>query len=102
MGAVHIDLMKPSQHRLGETRRQRTEALLEARIGALFRRFPVLCGFSVEADLLLSDIAIDAWPGYSAGPDLYDEIANTLSGVLDERPDALELLRGRTFARTFH
>jgi hypothetical protein len=100
MGAVHVEVMKSTQNRLTETRRQRTEALLEARIGALFRSIPVLCGFSVEADLLLSNIAIDAWPGYSAGPELCDEIASTLAGVIDERPDALELLRGRTFART--
>lgn len=77
-----------------------SETLVQARIEALFRRLPMLSGFVVEDDLLLSDVAISAWPGYSAGAELYGEIAHTLAEVVDERPEALELLRGRTFART--
>ena len=30
------------------------------------------------------------------------EIARTLLELIDERPEAAELLRGRTFARTLH
>ena len=97
---MHIGFMKPTQNRLSETGRQRVEALFEARMGALFQRLPMLCGFSVEQDLLLSDVVIHAWPGYIAGPDLYTEITQALVDLLDERPDATELLRGRTFART--
>ena len=47
-----------------------------------------------------SDVAISAWPGYTADADLYGEIADALAELADESPDALELLRGRTFART--
>jgi len=92
--------MKPSQSRVSQTTRDSGEKLLHARIEALFGRLPMLCGFVVEADLLLSDVAISAWPGYTAGADLYGEIADALAELADESPDALELLRGRTFART--
>ena len=34
--------------------------------------------------------------------EIYQEIAATLSELLDERPEAGEFLRGRTFARTLH
>jgi hypothetical protein len=92
--------MKPSEDRLPETGSQRTAALLEARIGGLFQRLPMLSGFAVQHDLYISDVAIDTWPGLTAGADLYEEIADTIAALLDERPDTKELLRARTFART--
>jgi len=94
--------MKPSQSRVTQTTRDPGETLLHARIDALFRRLPMLCGFAVEKDLLLTDVAISSWPGYIAGADLYAEIADALAELADESPDALELLRGRTFARQLH
>jgi hypothetical protein len=92
--------MKPSQDRLPETGRQRSAALLEARIDGLFQRLPMLSGFAVQDDLYISDVATDTWPGLTADADLYEEIADTIAALLDERPDTKELLRARTFART--
>jgi len=92
--------MKTFQDRQQQIRRERVEAVIEGRIGSLFQRFPMLCGFLVQDELQVSEVAIDAWPGYTAGADLYLEIADTLAGIVDERPDAAPLLRGRTFART--
>jgi len=40
----------------------------------------------VQDELQVSEVAIDAWPGYTAGADLYLEIADTLAGIVDERP----------------
>ncbi|HEY3073595.1 MAG TPA: hypothetical protein VGJ74_00330 [Burkholderiales bacterium] len=94
--------MKPSQGRVGQSTRDPGETLLRTRIDALFRRLPMLCGFVVEEDLLLSHVAISAWPGYTAGPDLYSDIADALAELVAERADAAELLRGRTFARQLH
>lgn len=93
--------MKTSQHSL-ETSRRRAEALLESRIGALFRDLPPLCGFAVARDLSLFDVATVTWPGYGVGAELYDEIAHAITDILDEGPEATELLRGRTFARALH
>jgi hypothetical protein len=97
---LHICSMKTSQAGASEIARDPGESLVRSRIEALFRRLPMLCGFAVEEDLLISELAISTWPGYSPGPDLYKDIADALAELVDERPDALELLRGRTFART--
>jgi hypothetical protein len=79
---------------------QRTE--IEALVASIFRRFPTLVGFSVEDadDLRLDDVETFPWDAYAA--DLAGEIAAPLAGLVDEAPAALELLRGRTFARRLH
>ena len=79
------------------------EARLEASINALFRRCPPLCGFTVgpQSALLVSEVTIhpsDAAPHRL----LRGEIVAVLAALLEELPEAGELLRGRTFARTFH
>ncbi|HSA88976.1 MAG TPA: hypothetical protein VLF42_03660 [Burkholderiales bacterium] len=94
--------MKASENRLGEERRERTEAIVEEHVDALFRRVPMLSGFSLRQDLGFADVAVQTWPGYSAGAELYEELVETLAEIAEERPEAVELLRGRTFARAFH
>ena len=94
--------MKATQPRLAEARHSHAEAAIAECIAALFERLPMLCGFSVSDDLQVADIAVDTWPGYTAGKDFHDEFLAALSALTEERPDAVELLRGRTFARTLH
>jgi hypothetical protein len=91
--------MKTSQTREQEIRRERVEAVIDGRIGALFRRIPMLCGFALRADLQPAEVAVHSWPGYVAGEELYGDIVATLADLIAERPDAAERLRGRTFAR---
>jgi hypothetical protein len=93
--------MKPSQSRLQENRLQHAEALVERHVLALFRRMPMLCGFALRHDLEVTDIAVYTWPGYTAGEDLYRDLMSSLAELADERPEALALMRGRTFARAF-
>ena len=94
--------MKPSQNRLSEKRRQHSQAIVEKHLDALFRRVPMLSGFTLRQDLEVTDVAVYTWPGYTAGEDLYEDLIHALADLTDERPDAVELLRGRTFARAFH
>lgn len=95
--------MKASENRrLREERRQRAEAMVEAHVAALFRRMPMLQGFSLRQDLEVADVAVHTWPGYSAGAGLYEDLMQALADLVEERPDAVELMRGRTFARAFH
>jgi hypothetical protein len=96
--------MKTSQTRLSETRRlhSEAEAALEKHIAELFRRAPMLAGFSIRHDLQLDDVTVHSWPGYTAGPELYEELLQTLADIGEERPATVKLLRGRTFARAFH
>jgi len=94
--------MKSSQHRLQESRRERAEAIAERHLAALFARMPMLCGFALRQDLEVTDVSVYTWPGYTAGEDLYQDLMQALADLADERPDAVELMRGRTFARAFH
>jgi len=94
--------MKSTAQRSEELRRRRSEALVEEHLAALFRRLPMLTGFALRHDLEVAEIAFDAWPGYTAQPELYEELAQTLADLAEERPETVELLRGRTFARALH
>jgi hypothetical protein len=94
--------MKPSQTRLSEERRQRSAAALEKHLADLFRRLPMLAGFTLREDLEVTDVAVHSWPGYVAGEELYKDLMVALTDLAEERPDAVELLRGRTFARALH
>ncbi|HET7365996.1 MAG TPA: hypothetical protein VFJ70_20665 [Burkholderiales bacterium] len=94
--------MKASEQRLNEARRQHTETIVARHLDELFQRLPMLCGFCLQPDLQVGEVTIFTWPGYSAGGDLYDEVMRSLVELAEERPDAVQLMRGRTFARTVH
>ena len=109
--------MRAAQSRIEQTQRKGLIVAVLTRIAALFARLPALTGFSVQdrttlssehtiapldADLCIADVAVHAWPGLQATPAVRDEIVHTMLELLDEHPDARDLLRGCTFARTFH
>jgi hypothetical protein len=71
-------------------------------IGSLFRRHPTLCGFSVRQDLSFAEIACHPAIVGDEALMLQEEISSALHDLIDERPEAAELLRGRTVARRFH
>src|SRR5688500_11546522 len=96
---------------------QELEADLGARVEALFGRCPELCGFLVEErmvetpngeaaarELELYIAGIDAYPVLGAGQSesLVAQISAALADLLEETPEAADLLAGRTFARTVH
>ena len=80
------------------------EHRLEASIEALFCRCPALCGFTVQHTnaLFVSEVTVDPFADWPASHQLVGEIVSALGELIDECPDAGELLRERTFARTFH
>ena len=94
--------MKTSQERLREARRQDAEIAVAKHVVALFDRLPVLCGFTLKHDFELTEISVCAWPGYTPGQDLYDQLLRALAELAEERPEAVSLMRGRTFARSIH
>lgn len=78
---------------------------VEQRLQLLFSRCPELSGFSVRGEddeLFVSDVGIAPRLSAEHYGEIYQYIALTLSELLEERPEACELLRGRTFARTLH
>ena len=113
LGAMKaLDAIYPDQ--------KRVVADVEAKIGALFARCPSLCGFSVQdrqqvsetrpaqidesqipdADLYVTEIGIYPRLGTEQYADVFDEITVTLANLVSEQPNAYDVLRGRTFART--
>jgi len=95
-------IMNASETRLDQARRQQIEAVVARHVLALFERIPALCGFSVRPDLEGIDVSVSTWPGHDAEHHLYEELMHTLNDLVEERPDAVQLLRGRTFARSIH
>ena len=52
--------------------------------------------------LSLLHVSIHSWPGYVAGEDVYEEVRQSLVDLAEERPEAMQLMRARTFARAVH
>jgi hypothetical protein len=102
---------------LHSTEFNRLESDLAARLDTLFRRCPALHGFSVQPgssvsrdrvvldlqdDLYLADVISHLPLNGEQAATLVDEISQALFELVDERPEATALLRGRTFARILH
>jgi hypothetical protein len=96
---------------------RRVEESIATEIKSLFDRFPDLAGFSVvdrsglpddidpsgrEHQLFVGDIGF--CPPVSEGEHgkACNKICDVLSDIVSERPEAFEMLRGRTFSRTLH
>ena len=94
--------MKLSEQRLSEARRQHTESIVARHLSELFERLPMLAGFCLRPYLELDELSVFTWPGYTAGGELYQEVIQSLGDLAEERPEALPLMLGRTFARTVH
>ena len=78
---------------------------LERQVRAIFAHCPELWGFSVRGDageLFVSDVGIAPRLSAEQYGEIFEHIATTLAALLEERPEAGEWLRGRTFARTLH
>ena len=109
--------MKAIGNRIDPACRPDLEADLEAIVRKLFLARPALRGFSVqdaatvpsdraachlEGDLCLADVTVHPAPDADAQLEHGSEIGMALLSLIDERPQARELLRGRTFARTLN
>ena len=83
----------------------RIQSQLEHQVESLFARCPELCGFSVRSEndeLFVSDVGIAPRLSAQQYGEIFQDIARTLAELLEDEPEAEELLRGRTFARTLH
>jgi hypothetical protein len=61
-----------------------------------------MSGFWLRPDLEVAELSVFTWPGCSAGEDLYEEVMQSLVELAEECPEAVPLMRGRTFARAVH
>jgi hypothetical protein len=94
--------MNHSEQPPSEARRQHTEAIVARHVRQLFQRLPILSGFWLGPDLKVAELSVFTWPGYTAGQDLYEEVMQSFVELAEERPEAVQLMRGRTFARAVH
>ena len=94
--------MKPSEQRASEASRQHNEAIIAQHVHQLFQRLPMLSGFWLRPDLEVAELSVFTWQGYTAGADLYEAVTQSLVDFTEEHPEAVPLMRGRTFARTVH
>lgn len=94
--------MKAAEQRAAESRRQKTEEVVTRHVHELFQRLPMLSGFWLAPDFEVAELALFFWPGYTPGRELQDEVMQSLVEIGEERPEALQQMRGRTFARAVH
>jgi hypothetical protein len=94
--------MNHSEQRLSEERRQQTEAVVSRHAHELFKRLPMLSGFWLRPDLEVAELSVFTWPGHTAGAELYEAVMQSLVEFAEEHPEAVQLIRGRTFARAVH
>lgn len=105
-----------TEYRVEQRRQERLRSDVAKRIAGLFQRCPELHGFTVQRDpdvhadtreargefgLMVADVTVADGFGYTS-TDAREEIVATLFELLDEYPEAHELLRGHTFARSFN
>lgn len=93
------------------------EGEVEARLRAVFRRRPELHRFVIQdkagladhidrenlaGELFITQITLYPRRGTRQYDEVYADIARAITQVVAERPEALNLLRGRTFVRSLH
>ena len=109
--------MKIVQRSTFEARLHRVEANLSDCVRTIFGRCPELVGFSVydpssfpgcanpsdqECDRLIIDIGLSQMVTSGEYGEISALISTVIGDFVSEQPEALDLLRGRTFARTLH
>ena len=93
--------MKTSEQHLNEARRQHSERIVARHVRELFKRLPMLSGFWLRSNID-AEVSFFTWPVCSAGRSLYEEVMHSLVDLAEEDPEALQLMRGRAFARALH
>jgi hypothetical protein len=117
------NLMKAIQTATLDANLHRVEAEVATQIRTLFGRCPELAGFAVHdlaaiqdlvdlsqgserseenPRLIVTDIGFTVTMSRDELEEVYTLIGTAISDVVSEQPEAFDLLRGRTFARTLH
>jgi hypothetical protein len=94
--------MKTSDRSQDQVRRQYAETIVTRHVREMFGRHPTLAGFHLRRDLMVAELAAFSWPGHTASRDLHELVMHSLIELAELHPEAVQLMRGRTFARSLH
>ena len=86
----------------GDAERQHKEAIVTRHVRDLFKLLPRLSAFRLGADLTVVDVSVSTWPALSAPRALFPLVMQSIVELTECHPEAVQLMRGRTFARTLH
>jgi hypothetical protein len=67
----------------------------------LFDRLPALAGFRLREDLMVDDLSVFGW-SCDSSRGLEGIVLRSLVELAERNPEAVVLMRGRTFARSLH
>jgi hypothetical protein len=88
--------------RVDNPERQRIEAHLTRHLCDLFIRLPALSGFHLRDDFMVADLAVFNWPSVTSVRDMEERVMQSLVELAECHPEAVVLMRGRTFVRCLH
>ena len=95
--------MNALQQSLRDPQRRRLEADVAARVDVVFREYPELSGFTVQAEApVLEHLVYGALVDVLRAETLIGTLTRMLEEMVDEEPAMRALLVGRTFARVLH
>lgn len=83
-------------------RRQRMDAHVTCHLHDLFDRLPALAGFRLRSDLMVADVSVVSCSGCVSIRRLHVSVMRALVELAECDPEAIGLMRGRTFARCPH
>ena len=78
---------------------QHTEVLVSRQLRGLFNRLPTLAGFRLRSDLMVTDVSIVNGSSCAPSRRLHVSVMQALVELAECDPEAIALMRGRTFAR---
>jgi hypothetical protein len=82
-----------------DAQRKRIEALVARHLRKLFELVPALAG--LQDDFMVADLVVFSWAD-AMGLSLEGIVMRSLVELAERNPEAVELMRGRTFARSLH
>jgi hypothetical protein len=92
----------PARPRDDDAQWQRKEALVTRYVRELFNRLPALAGFRLRSDLMVADVSIVGYSKSLSIRRLHVRVMQAFVELAECDPEAIVLMRGRTFARTRH
>ena len=78
-----------------------TDAIVTRHVRELFNRLPTLAFFRLRTDLIVADVSVNSSPGCTGSRSLYPRVMQAIVELAETHPEAMQLMRGRTFARIF-